>query len=125
MPKPTLATFGSEVNRFRGSKTLREAAKEAGVSAPTLMRVESGRIPDVEKFGKLCKWMGVDPGKYLGFTGSDDAQSADAPPADSPLVVSAHLRMDREPRPETAQALAKMILYAVNRQRATDSIDGT
>ena len=123
MPKPTLATFGSEVNRFRGSKTLREAATEAGVSAPTLMRVESGRIPDVETFGRLCKWMGVDPGKYLGFTGSEDAQ--DAPAIDAPLVVSAHLRIEREPQRQTAEALARMILHAVKRQRATDSIDGT
>ena len=123
MPKATLATFGSEVNKFRGnSKTLRQAAKEVGISAATLMRVESGRIPDVETFGKLCKWMGVDPGKYLGFAAADESES---PPEPSLLVVSAHLRMDKQPKPETAHALARMIMHAASRQRPTDPVDGT
>jgi transcriptional regulator with XRE-family HTH domain len=122
MPKATLATFGSQVNSFRKNKTLRVAAKEIGISAPTLMRVESGRIPDVETFGKLCKWMNVDPNLYLG-TKVDNATSPEA--LEGPLVISAHFRADRLPKPETAQALAKMILFAVSRQQTSESLDGT
>jgi DNA-binding XRE family transcriptional regulator len=137
VPKPSLATLGSDVSRFRGkSKTLREAAKEIGTSAATLMRVESGRVPDVETFGKLCKWMKVDPASYLGIAGVAGSPSTESLPMNSignsamtpvspPLVVSAHLRADRQPKPETAQALAKMIMHAVSRQRPTDPVDGT
>ncbi len=126
MPKSALATFGSDVKKFRGNKTLREAAKEAKVGPATLMRVESGRTPDVETFGKLCIWMGVDSGRYLGVAAGTGAAAVSGRVGGSPeaLVVSAHLRIDREPKPETAHALARMILHAVSRQRATDPPDG-
>src|SRR4051812_34704947 len=68
LPTQTLATLGARVKKRRGDKTLRETAKEIGISPATLMRVEAGRIPDVETFGKICRWLGDDPGSYLGFS---------------------------------------------------------
>jgi hypothetical protein len=92
------------------------------------MRVESGRIPDVETFGKLCKWLGVNPGDYLGTSTAISAPLENPVVSFSnsaaPLVVSAHFRVDRLPKPEVAQALAKMILFAVNRQKPTETLDG-
>ena len=35
----------------------REFAKQIGVSASTLSRIENGKIPDLETFFKLCFWM--------------------------------------------------------------------
>ncbi len=113
MPNPTLATLGAEVKKKRGNKTLRVAAKEIKISAATLMRVEAGRTPDVGTFGKICHWLGVDPGSYLGFPTSS--------PQTGPtiLTVSAHLKADSTPKLPTVQALAVMIMKAVGRQKPT------
>lgn len=119
MPKSSLATFGRDVKNLRGNKTLRVAAKEAGVSAATLMRVESGRVPDVETFAKLCKWMGKDPKAYLGIEGATSTQ-ASLPKTES---IGVHMKVDHQPQEATVRALAQMILHAVNRQRSSDVID--
>lgn len=119
MPKSSLATFGRDVKNFRGNKTLRVAAEEAEVSAATLTRVESGRIPDVETFAKLCGWMAKDPKVYLGLGSSVPAQTH-APKMET---IGVHMKVDRQPQEATVRALAKMILYAVNRQRSSDVID--
>ena len=36
---------------------VREFAKQAGISAATLSRIENGKPPDIETFFKLCFWM--------------------------------------------------------------------
>src|SRR4051812_20807904 len=108
MPKPTLATLGSQVKNHRGNKTLRDAAKEIGIGASTLMRVEGGRVPDLDTFGKICKWLKVDPGSYLGFPTSGATPSADG----GVMTISAHLRADAAPNSDTALALARMIMHA-------------
>jgi len=41
VPNAKLANLGSDVRNGRSNKTLREAAREIGVSPATLMRVES------------------------------------------------------------------------------------
>jgi len=115
MPNPTLATLGNQVKKQRGNKTLRDAAKEIGIGAATLMRVEAGRVPDLDTFGKICKWLNVDPGSYLGFP-TKVAQLADS---SGLMTISAHLRADATPNPSTAQALAKMIMLAVARQKSS------
>jgi transcriptional regulator with XRE-family HTH domain len=117
-----LASLGSEVRKHRGDKTLREAARTIGISPATLMRVESGRVPDVETFGKLCNWLGVDPKVYLGIKldpSDDPVRKENAPPKH--VVMSAHFKADRTPTQETVKALATMIMFAVQarRQRST------
>ena len=124
MAQARLASLGSEVRKHRGVKTLREAARTIGISPATLMRVEAGRVPDLETFGKLCTWLQVDPKVYLGIkpTSPDRSnRSEDASPGH--VVVSAHFKADRMPDPETVKALATMIMFAVQaqRQRATIS----
>lgn len=44
---------------------LDEAAKQTGVSKATLSRIENLKLPDIETFGKLCKWLGTDMNKYF------------------------------------------------------------
>lgn len=121
MPARTLGSLGAMVRRKRGDKKLRETAKEIGISPATLMRVESGRIPDVETFGKICRWLQVDPGSFLGFEqqgeGAASLPSSDKAPEMS--FVSAHLKVDQLPQKETIHALAKMILLATRMQRGT------
>jgi transcriptional regulator with XRE-family HTH domain len=118
-----LASLGNDVRKHRANKTLRESAKSIGISPATLMRVEAGRVPDVETYGKLCTWLGVDPGSYLGIKSA----SAKVPPATDEItpkqiVVSAHLRADRLPEAETVKALANMIMFAVRSQRQKSTL---
>jgi transcriptional regulator with XRE-family HTH domain len=60
--------FGQSVEAHRGRKSLREVQQETGISAPTLSRVERGHRPDVETFGRLCRWMRTDANQWLGIT---------------------------------------------------------
>ena len=115
MPNLTLANFGSTVKKRRGNNTLRETAKEIGISPATLMRVEAGRIPDVETFGKICRWLKVDPGAYLGIPSTSGVSTK----ANDLITVSAHMKADVAPNSDTAEALARMILLAVRRQGST------
>ncbi len=118
MPRMTLASLAPMVREKRGAQRLRETAKAIGISPATLMRVEAGRIPDVETFGKICKWLGVDPASFLGLDPTVNL-SPRADEGEEPIQVSAHLRADSTPEPATIQALAKMIAYVVRHQRPT------
>ena len=113
MPKHSLLSLGRMVREKRAARKLREVAREIDISAPTLMRVEAGRIPDVATFGKLCAWLAVDPGDFLG-TPKSAQHITDEPP----VRVSAHFKADKLPRPQTASALAKMLLFVARRQAA-------
>jgi hypothetical protein len=87
------------------------------------MRVEAGRVPDVETYAKLCDWLGVDAGSYLGIkpTPTNAATTADGP-GPTHVVVSAHLKADRLPDPETVKALANMIMFAAKSQRQKSTL---
>ena len=108
MQSLTLSALGPLVRERRGGRGLREVAQEIGISAATLMRIESGRTPDVETFGKVCRWLGIDPGEFLGF---ESAHRGGGPLGDVPVQISAHFKADRLPDPETAKALARMLLF--------------
>lgn len=110
MPKRTLESLGILVRKRRGTRKLRETANEIGIGPATLLRIESGRIPDVLTFGKICKWLSIDPAEFLGTEiGPGRAQPRH-------LVASAHMKVDQNPQPETIKALAEMILLAANAQ---------
>jgi transcriptional regulator with XRE-family HTH domain len=107
MPRLSLSNLGAMVKRRRGAAKLRETAKEIGISAPTLLRVESGRLPDLDTFGKICGWLAVDPGDFLGRPSS---QASSAPVE---TTISAHFKADKLPEPDTLKALARMLLLIV------------
>jgi DNA-binding Xre family transcriptional regulator len=102
MPKLTLQTLGRKLIEKRGAMGIREAAQEIGVSPATLSRVERGHMADLETFGKICRWLNVDPGEVLGVS----ASAADRP------RIGVHFRKDQALKPGTAHALAQMILAA-------------
>lgn len=108
----SLSSLATMVRKKRGDAKLRETAAKIDISAATLMRVESGRIPDVETFGKLCTWLDVDPGRFLGFK-KDAVKPAEE---EQLMTISAHFRADKTPQPATVAALAKMILLAMKAQ---------
>lgn len=115
MRRKPLESLGVMVRERRGRQTLREAAAEIGIGAATLLRVESGRIPDVGTFGKICRWLGVDPGVFLSAPRGSQAAGPDQP-AGNLTYISAHLRADQTPEPETLKALAQMLLLAAREQ---------
>lgn len=101
MSKLTLRTLGRKIVEKRGSVGIREAAQEIGISPATLSRVERGNLPDLQTFGKICGWLGIDPGEVLGFK-----------PATARAPIAVHFRKESSIQPETAQALAQLILAA-------------
>ena len=113
MPRRTLESLGALVRDKRGQRKLRETAAEIGIGPSTLMRVENGRIPDIETFGKLCHWLELDPGSFLGFESKEDRGTMTASPFTS---ISAHYKTDQNPQPATVQALAQMMLLAMRMQ---------
>lgn len=52
-------------------QTVRDAAKEMGVSPATYCRLENGYNPDINTFFLACKWMGLEMSQFFGAT--DDA----------------------------------------------------
>jgi transcriptional regulator with XRE-family HTH domain len=107
MPRLSLSSLGAMVKKRRGAGKLRETAVEIGISAPTLLRIESGRLPDLDTFGKICRWIEIDPGDFLGRPTQQPAT------ARAETTISAHFKADKLPEPETLNALARMLLLIV------------
>ncbi|MFC1678642.1 helix-turn-helix domain-containing protein [Elusimicrobiota bacterium] len=110
MPKRSLESLGALLKRERGNQKLRETAEKIGISAATLMRIENGRMPDLTTFGLVCRWLKMDPGDFLGAPKSERREGSER------LMV--HFRAEREPKKETAKALANMILLAAQMQES-------
>jgi transcriptional regulator with XRE-family HTH domain len=122
MPRKPLESLGSVVRTRRGQRKLREAAREIGIGTATLMRVEGGRIPDVETFGKICRWLQIDPGRFLGFEPKPDASPGSTSAVPGVLSISAHLRADQTPKADTVHALAQMLLLAAQKQQHSPDV---
>ena len=105
MARVTLQNLGAIVREKRGARGLRQVAAEVETSAATLSRIESGKMPDLHTFGKICRWLGVDPASLLGVPTQSKG-------VESPTMASAHLKADREVDPATAKALANAIIRA-------------
>ncbi len=105
MANVTLRNLGTIVREKRGGHGLRATASKIGVSAPTLSRIESGKMPDLHTFGKLCRWLKIDPSSVL--------EVPPKPPSEIQLTTAAaHLKAEREIDPDTAKALANAIVRA-------------
>ncbi len=88
---------------MRGERGVREVAKEIGISPATLSRIERGNVPDLDTFGKVCRWLRIDPSEVLGV----ESRVGTARP-----TATVHFRKDQTIDPQTAQALAQLILAA-------------
>lgn len=88
------------IKEKRAGMGVRDAAKQIGVSPATLSRVENNKIPDLETFGRICKWLGDDPSVYLGL----------APRSTLGPRAQVHFRKGSAIERDSAKALAEMIL---------------
>lgn len=107
--------LGNRVRAKRRSKNLsiREAAEQVGVSAPTISRVERGHLPERENLLRLARWaeVRIDPVLH------DDARQArnsaiHGPDASTVEAVELHLRADKNLSRDDAEALAEMFRLA-------------
>jgi len=94
----SLANLGRLLKERRGDQGVRAIAKEIGISHGTLSRVERGFLPDLENYQKICRWLGIE---------ADPVAPPAAKKAGSPQV---HFRRQRTITPESASALAQLIL---------------
>lgn len=87
----------------RADKGLRAVAEEiGGVSFATLSRIEQGKLPDVDTFIKICKWLDVPTDTFIV---GDSKKKA----ASTREQVVAHLRAERELSKDTVNMLIRMI----------------
>jgi len=94
----------------RAGRGLRAVADEiGGVSFATLSRIEQGRVPDVDTFIRLCKWLNVPTDTFI----QDKAKTKSKAVSTKDLVL-AHLKAERALNKETVNALIKMIDLAYN-----------
>jgi transcriptional regulator with XRE-family HTH domain len=92
----------------RADKGLRTIAQEIGnVSAATLSRIEQGKIPDVDTFIRICKWLNVSTDTFIEGDKKKKVVSTKE-------QVVAHLRAERELSKDTVNMLIKMIDLAYN-----------
>ena len=92
----------------RGDKGLRTVAEEiGGVSFATLSRIEQGKVPDVDTFIRICKWMNVTTDTFI----LSNSKKKDVSTKEQ---VVAHLRAERELSKDTINMLIKMINMAYN-----------
>lgn len=91
------------VKNKRGKLGLRAVADQIeGVSFTTLSRIEQGKIPDVDTFIRVCKWLEVPTDTFiLNKTKVKTPSSRDQ--------VVAHLRGERELSRDTVNMLIQMI----------------
>lgn len=100
--------LSSMLKEKRGKRGLRAVADEIeGVSYATLSRIEQGRIPDVDTFVKICKWLEVSTDTFIINSKELDSTSTKD-------VVIAHLRSEKTLSKETVNMLIKMIDMAYN-----------
>ena len=86
----------------RGKVGIRATARQIGLSPATLSRVENGRLPDLDNFTRICRWLEVDPASLLGF----DPQARSLP------VAAVHFRSDAALSTATSAALQELIVEA-------------
>jgi transcriptional regulator with XRE-family HTH domain len=93
----------------RGERGVRNFARELGISPATLSRIERGKLPDLETFGKLCSALKIDPAEILEVEGLETNEVQHGPPAG---VTAVHFKADAHYSLQAAQDLAALILAA-------------
>lgn len=108
------AAVGARVLAKRRSRKLsiREAAGEIGVSAPTLSRVERGHLPERESLLRLARWVGVRIDPALRNDDERRNQLVHEPSTSTVEAVELHLRADNNLNKDDAEALTEMFRLA-------------
>lgn len=97
-----LSELAPLVRKKRGLVGVRAAAAQAGISSATFSRIENGQMPDLETFAKVCEWLEVDPGEFLGAARKNVG----------PELAAVHFKKDRAIDTATATSLGTLIIAA-------------
>lgn len=111
----TIDDLGRLLAAKRGSRGVRAAALDAGVSPATFSRVENGHMPDLKTFATLCKWLNRDPREFLGMETTFTRER--------PKTI-VHFKKKKTVHVETAKALGELILAAQRAIRAAEDLAG-
>lgn len=96
--------FASMIKSKRQKQGLRATAEAIGdVSAATLSRIEQCKVPDVETFIKICKWLEVPTDTFIVGEKTTISKMGN-----KDLIV-AQLRADRELEKDVVEAIVRMI----------------
>jgi len=89
----------------------REVARRASVSPSTLTRMQQGKLPDVNTFAALVRWLDMKAEEFLPAAPRKGRQQ----PAPSPqtVAVTALLRGKKELSPEAKEALDELLQAAI------------
>ncbi|MER0438242.1 helix-turn-helix transcriptional regulator [Emticicia sp. W12TSBA100-4] len=99
--------LASMIKAKRGKMGLRQAAIEiGGVSSATLSRIELGNTPDVDTFIKICNWLGEKTDTFIIQQDENDTSG------NNQQRIVAHLRSEKQLRPDTIEMLLKVIEIA-------------
>jgi|SRR5579859_774691 len=102
--------LAEQIKAKRGKRPLRAIAEEiGGVSASTLSRIEQGKVPDLDTFIRICRWLGV-AADHFTFAAKDTSAGESY---SQPETVSVHLRADRTLDAKTAKSIVNMIQLAI------------
>ena len=114
--KHTMAKISGLIKAKRRERKigLRDAAKESGVSASTLSRLERGiftKMPDTETLSSLCHWLGTSLSALINE--KEIGKNVNTPKVNTTEQVEVYLRADKNLSPDSAQALAQAfkVLY--------------
>ena len=121
-----IVELGEYVKRKRQEDklSLRDVAIKINVSASTLSRIENGiGTPDSATLARLASWLGIPLERLMKgslLNGIEEGARAEVytepviyyPTESTPNIVEAHLRADRNLKPEMAKALAELFRVA-------------
>lgn len=102
--------FAQTIKGKRANNGLRAAAKDIGISFTTLSRIEQGKVPDVDTFVRICKWLNTSTDTFIIGTSKKTKEISNKE------QIVAHLRADKELNKDTINMLIKMIDLAYNQK---------
>ncbi|HJQ26837.1 MAG TPA: helix-turn-helix transcriptional regulator [Blastocatellia bacterium] len=122
-PALNIVELGEYVKRKRLEEklSLRQVATNISVSASTLSRIENGiGVPDSATLARLAAWLGIPLERLMRGSLVETGEAAEAhlepviyyPTESTPSIVEAHLRADRNLKPDMAKALAELFRVA-------------
>lgn len=103
--------------------SLRDLADKTGVSASTLSRIENGTgKPDADNIARLSTWLDMPVDRVMKNQGLTNSVEAVVyyPHEETPEIVEAHLRADKNLSPDTAKALSELFRVAYKQFSSRD-----
>jgi transcriptional regulator with XRE-family HTH domain len=104
-----IVKFSRLLQENRGDKGVRAFARELGISPATLSRIESGKLPDLDTFAKLCSVLRIDPSEILEL---DELPRTQVSKQGAMVTPAVHFRSDAQYSVQAARDLAALILAA-------------